>query len=75
MAHFRSSKAGIKLHFIYDPELEVPTFFSLTKARVNDRKAANVQYQVTVTKTSSCHILEDQIIRLTSEKGKNVPFH
>ena len=40
-AHFRSSKAGIKLHFIYDPEQEVPTFFALTKAKVNDRKAAN----------------------------------
>lgn len=40
-AHFRSSKAGIKLHVIYDPEQEVPTFFSMTKAKVNDRKAAN----------------------------------
>jgi hypothetical protein len=40
-AHFRSHKAGIKLHFIYDPEQEVPTFFSMTQAKVNDRKAAN----------------------------------
>lgn len=40
-AHFRSGKAGIKLHMVYDPEAEVPTFFSLTPAKVNDRKAAN----------------------------------
>jgi IS4 transposase len=40
-AHFRSHKAGIKLHFIYDPEQEVPTFFSMIQAKVNDRKAAN----------------------------------
>ena len=40
-AHFRSGKAGIKLHFIYDPEQAVPTFFAMTKAKVNDRKAAN----------------------------------
>lgn len=40
-AHFRSGKAGIKLHFIYNPEQEVPTFFAMTTAKVNDRKAAN----------------------------------
>jgi len=39
-AHFRTGKAGIKLHVVYDPELAVPTFFSLTPAKVNDRKAA-----------------------------------
>ena len=26
-AHFRSRKASIKLHFIYDPEQEAPSFF------------------------------------------------
>jgi len=40
-AHFRTGKAGIKLHVVYDPRQEVPTFFSLTPAKVNDRKAAN----------------------------------
>ena len=43
-AQFRSTKSGIKLHVIYDPEQEVPTFFSMTKAKVNDRKAASVSY-------------------------------
>ena len=113
-AHFRSSKAGIKLHFIYDPKQEVPTFFALTKAKVNDRKAANVlpimsnstyifdrayndyhwyyeqmhlkgnrfvgrmkvnaQYEVTAAQSTASNILEDQTIRLTSEKGKNCPI-
>ena len=112
-AHFRSSKAGIKLHVIYDPEEEVPTFFSMTKAKVNDRKAANAlpiitnatyvfdrayndygwyyeqmhlkgnrfvgrmkvntQYEVTATQTIQRNILEDKVIRLTSEKGKKCP--
>jgi hypothetical protein len=113
--HFRSHKAGIKLHFIYDPEQEVPpTFFSMTKAKVNDRKAANTlpiithatyvfdrayndyrwydeqmhlkgnrfvgrmkvntQYVVTADQSVQDNILEDQIIRLTSEKGKKCPI-
>lgn len=113
-AHFRSAKAGIKLHFIYDPEQEVPTFFSLTKAKVNDRKAANAlpimtnstyvfdrayndyrwyyeqmhlkgnrfvgrmkvntQYEVIAAQSTAGNVLEDQTIRLTSEKGKNCPI-
>ncbi len=113
-AHFRSHKAGIKLHFIYDPEQEVPTFFSITQAKVNDRKAAttlpiitdatyvfdrayndygwyyeqmhlkgnrfvgrmkvNAQYEVTADQAVPGNILEDQIIRLTSEKGKKCPI-
>ena len=38
-AEFRSTKAGIKLHTVYDPEAEVPVYFEMTKAKVNDRKA------------------------------------
>ena len=38
-AEFRSTKAGIKLHTVYDPHAEVPVFFSMTTAKVNDRKA------------------------------------
>ena len=38
-AKFRSSKAGIKLHTVYDPDAEVPVFFEMTEAKVNDRKA------------------------------------
>ena len=113
-AHFRSHKAGIKLHFIYDPEQEVPTFFSMTQAKVNDRKAANAlpimtnatyvfdrayndygwyyeqmhlkgnrfvgrmkvnaQYVVTADQPVQDNVLEDQTIRLTSEKGKKCPI-
>ena len=40
-AHFRSTKAGIKLHTVFDPEANVPTFFELTEAKTNDRQAAN----------------------------------
>ena len=39
-AHFRKTKGGIKLHTVYDPKADTPTFFELTTARVNDRKAA-----------------------------------
>ncbi|MBL7002488.1 MAG: IS4 family transposase [Gammaproteobacteria bacterium] len=38
-AKFRSTKAGIKLHTVYNPHAEVPVFFEMTHAKVNDRKA------------------------------------
>lgn len=112
-AHFRTGKGGIKLHVVYDPALEVPTFFSLTPAKVNDRKAANhlplikhatyvfdrayndyrwyyeqlhlndnrfvgrmksnAVFEVTQTFACENNVLEDQAIRLTSEKGKKLP--
>lgn len=40
-AKFRSTKAGIKLHTVYDPEAEVPVFFEMTMAKVNDAKSLN----------------------------------
>ncbi|MFT7675224.1 MAG: putative transposase [Gammaproteobacteria bacterium] len=36
---FRSTKAGIKLHTVYDSAAEVPIYFEMTVAKVNDRKA------------------------------------
>jgi len=41
-AKFRSSKSGIKLHVVYDPEQSVPTFFTMTEAKLNDRKGADL---------------------------------
>ena len=38
-AKFRSTKGGIKLHTVYDPKAQVPTYFEMTHAKVNDRKA------------------------------------
>ena len=38
-AKFRSTKAGVKLHTVYDPHAEVPVFFEMSNAKVNDRKA------------------------------------
>lgn len=38
-AEFRSTKAGVKLHTVYDPNTEVPVYFEMTNAKVNDRKA------------------------------------
>lgn len=40
-AHFRSTKAGIKLHTVYDPNADLPVFFAMTEAKMNDRKALN----------------------------------
>ena len=39
-AHFRSGKAGVKMHTVYDPNAHTPTFFSITTAKCHDRKAA-----------------------------------
>ena len=38
-AKFRSTKSGIKLHVVYDPTTEVPTYFEMTAAKTHDRKA------------------------------------
>ena len=40
-ARFRSSKAGIKLHTVYDPHAQVPVYFEMTPAKMHDRKALN----------------------------------
>jgi len=39
-AEFRSGKAGVKIHTVYDPDAKVPTFFSITHAKKHDKKAA-----------------------------------
>jgi len=39
-AKFRSNQNGMKLHFVYDPNTKVPTYFSMTPAKMNDGKAA-----------------------------------
>lgn len=39
-AKFRTHKNGMKLHFVYDPNTEVPTYFSMTPAKKNDCEAA-----------------------------------
>jgi len=37
-AKFRTTKAGIKLHTVYDPNAQVPVYFEMTSAKVNDCK-------------------------------------
>ncbi|MDQ7058228.1 MAG: transposase [Ghiorsea sp.] len=37
-ATFRSGKAGIKIHTVYDPNNKVPTFFSITTASKHDKR-------------------------------------
>jgi len=39
-AEFRNGKSGIKVHTVYDPDAELPTFFSITNAKQHDKKAA-----------------------------------
>jgi len=39
-AEFRSGKSGVKIHTVYDPDAKVPTFFSITKAKQHDKRAA-----------------------------------
>ncbi len=38
-AKFRKYKAGIKAHFLYDVETQIPAFFHITVAAVHDSKA------------------------------------
>ena len=38
-AKFRSTKAGIKIHTVYDPHAQTPTYFEMTHAKCNDAKA------------------------------------
>lgn len=35
-AEFRSHKAGIKLHAVYDPDADAPVYFQMTSAKVHD---------------------------------------
>lgn len=109
-ADFRKTKGGIKLHTVYDPKADTSTFFELTTAKVNDRKAAQnlpviagvtyvfdrayddcsgydemtcqgtlfagrmktfAVYEVIETReTTEDFILEDQVIRLSSDKSR-----
>jgi len=39
-ASFRSGKSGVKIHTVYDPAAQVPTFFSITNAKKHDKKEA-----------------------------------
>jgi len=39
-ATFRSGKSGVKVHMVYDPDVRVPTFFSISTAKKHDKKAA-----------------------------------
>jgi len=39
-AEFRSGKSGVKVHTVYDPEAQIPTFFSISHAKQHDKKAA-----------------------------------
>ena len=39
-ASFRSEKSGVKIHTVYDPAAQVPTFFSITNAKKHDKKEA-----------------------------------
>ena len=41
-AKFRKRKGGIKVHTLYDIETQIPTFFHITTASVNDVKSMDV---------------------------------
>lgn len=41
-AKFKKRKGGIKVHTLYDIETQIPTFFHITTASVNDVKAMDV---------------------------------
>lgn len=109
-ATFRSEKAGVKIHTVYDPAAHFPTFFSITSASKHDKKAAekmpllngatyvfdrayndyawfynltnrdikfvgrmksNAKFEVVETLAPSGEgVLKDQLIRLSSVKGK-----
>lgn len=41
-ARFRRTKAGIKMHTLYEIETEIPTFIHITEAKVHDQRAMDV---------------------------------
>ena len=41
-AKFRKYKGGIKIHTLYDIETQIPTFFHVTNAKVNDVNAMDI---------------------------------
>lgn len=41
-AKFRRTKAGIKMHTLYEIETEIPTFIHITEAKVHDQRAMDV---------------------------------
>jgi len=109
-ASFRSGKSGVKIHTVYDPDAQTPTFFSITDAKKHDKKEAekmpllkgatyvfdrayndyawfhdltlggttfvsrmksNAGFEVTESlSVSDAGVLEDQLIRLSSTKGR-----
>jgi len=109
-ATFRSGKSGVKIHTVYDPDAQVPTFFSISTASRHDKKAAehmpllkgatyvfdrayndyawfhdlsqrNVRFVsrmksnagfeiVEALPVSDPGVIEDQLIRLSSVRGK-----
>lgn len=80
-AKFRSSKSAIKLHVVYDPAQSAPTFFTMTEAKLNDRKGAdllpiisNAKDEVVQSHAVDENVLADQTIRLTSTKGQQCPI-
>lgn len=38
-ANFRKTKAGVKMHTLYDVVTQIPTFLHITEAKVNDMNA------------------------------------
>lgn len=109
-ASFRAGKSGVKVHTVYDPDAEVPTFFSITTAKKHDKKAAEhmpllpgaayvfdrayndyawfhdlTQRDIRFVSRMKCNaefavvemlpvsddgVLEDQLIRLSSARGR-----
>lgn len=45
-AEFRSKKSGVKLHLVYDPHADMPTYFTITPAKKHDMKEA-VEFPIT----------------------------
>lgn len=41
-AKFRRTKAGIKMHTLYEIETDIPTFIHITEAKVHDQRAMDV---------------------------------
>ena len=46
-AKFRKKKGGIKVHTLYDVEIQIPTFFHITTASTHDSKAmSEIPYEI-----------------------------
>ena len=82
-AHFQNGQIAAKVHVVYDPKAEVPTFYELTSANTNDITVAKTQMPIEAGATYIFDLgyydykfwsdLDDNGCRFVTRLKKNTP--